>query len=175
MPSEQTGLRGAFAAALRCALGLGGGLVGRDSLGVVSECRWPRSRSSFNSIRASISPLSAGIHSHRGKARCAESSGYRAGGRASEAHQFIGERAVVALHGEMKIGVVILNGIEISARLVTFTCSSSMSSRRTASSGDSPRINLPPGNSQSPACRHSRAARQAARPDPSLRTIPAAT
>ena len=27
---------------------------------------------------------------------------------------FIGERAVVALHGEMKIGVVILNGIEIA-------------------------------------------------------------
>ena len=27
---------------------------------------------------------------------------------------FIGERAVVALHGEMEIGVVILNGIEIA-------------------------------------------------------------
>ena len=110
---EQTGLGTLLAAALRCALGFGGGLVGRGGLGVVGSA--VGLKPIFLQLNQSINePLVGGHPLNGGKRGARNPADIELAVVLLRLIGFIGERAVVALHGEMKIGVVILNGIEIA-------------------------------------------------------------
>ena len=105
---EQTGLGTFFAAALRCALGLGG-CVGRGVIG--GACLEPV----FLQLNQGINePLVGGHPLNRGKRGARNPADIELAVVLLGFIGFIGERAVIALHGEMKNGVVILNGIEIA-------------------------------------------------------------
>ena len=110
---QQARLGTLFAAALRCALGFGGGLVGRGGLGVVGSA--VGLKPIFLQLNQGINePLVSGHPFHRGKRGTRNPADIELAVVLLGLIGFISERAVVALHGEMKIGVVILNGIEIA-------------------------------------------------------------
>ena len=97
---------------LRCALGFGGRLVGHGGLGVIGgACLKPV----FLQLNQGINkPLVGGHPFHRGKRGARNPADIELAVVLLRLIGFIGERAVVALHGEMEIGVVVLNGVEIA-------------------------------------------------------------
>ena len=110
---EQTGLGTLFAAALRRAPGLGGGLVGRGGLGVVGSAIGLEPV--FLQLDQGINePLVGGHPLNRGKRGARNPADIELAVVLLRLIGFIGERAVVALHGEMEIGVVVLNGVKIA-------------------------------------------------------------
>ena len=110
---EQTGLGTLLAAALRCALGFGGGLVGRGGLGVVGSA--VGLKPIFLQLNQSINELLVGGHPLDGGKRGARNpADIELAVVVLRLVGFFSQRAVVTLHGEMEIGVVVLNGIEIA-------------------------------------------------------------
>lgn len=137
-----------LAAALRCALGLGSGLVGRGGLGVVGSA--VGLEPVFLQLNQSIDkPLVGGHPFHRGKRATRNPADIELAVVLLGLARLFSQRAVVALHGEMKIGVVVLNGIEI-AQIGDFDLQLFHKLAAYGVLGDSPRMSLPPGNSQSP-------------------------
>ena len=109
---QQARLGTLFAAALRCALGFGGGFVGCVGRGVIGGACL---KSVFLQLNQRIDkPLVGGHPFHRGKRGAWNPADIELAVVLLRLIGFIGERAVVALHGEMEIGVVILNGVEIA-------------------------------------------------------------
>lgn len=113
MPSSRLGLGRLFAAALRCALGLGDGAFGRGGLGIFGSA--VDLKPVFLQLNQGIDePLVGGHPFHRGKRGARNPADIKLAVVLLRLIGFIGERAVVALHGEMKIGVVIFDGVEIA-------------------------------------------------------------
>ena len=109
---QQAGLGALFAAALGFALGLGNGLVGCGGLGVVGAVSL---KPIFLQLNQGINEPFVGGHPLNGGKRGARNpADIELAVMLLGFIGFIGERAVVALHGEMKIGVVVLNGVEIA-------------------------------------------------------------
>ena len=110
---EQAGLGTLLAAALRCALGFGGGLVGRGGLGVVGSA--VGLKPIFLQLNQSIDKPFVGGHPLNGGKRGARNpADIKLTVMLLGLARLFGQRAVVALHGEMEIGVVILNGVKIA-------------------------------------------------------------
>ena len=110
---EQTWFGAFFAMALRCALGFGSGVFGRGGLGVVDSA--VGLEPVFLQLNQGIDePLVCGHPFHRGKRGARNPADIELAVVLLGLIGFIGERAVVALHGEMEIGVVVLNGIEVA-------------------------------------------------------------
>ena len=110
---QQARLGAFFATALRCALGFGGGLIGRGGLGVVDSA--VGLKPIFLQLNQRIDkPFVGGHPFHRGKRGARNPTDIKLTVMLLGLVGFIGERAVVALHREMKIGVVILNGVKIA-------------------------------------------------------------
>ena len=109
---EQTWFGAFFATALRCALGFGGGFVGCVGRGVISgACLKPV----FLQLNQGINePLVGGHPLNGGKRGARNPADIELAVVLLGLIGFIGERAVVALHGEMEIGVVVLNGVEVT-------------------------------------------------------------
>ena len=109
---QQAGLGALFAVALRLALGFGSGLVGRG-LGIVGSAI--SLKPVFLQLNQRINePLVGGHPFHRGKRGTRNPADIELTVVLLGLIGFIGERAVVALHGEMEIGVVVLNGVEVT-------------------------------------------------------------
>ena len=109
---QQAGLGALFAAALGFALGLGNGLVGCGGLGVVGAVSL---KPIFLQLNQGINEPFVGGHPLNGGKRGARNpADIELAVMLLRLIGFIGERAVVALHGEMKIGVVVLNGVKIA-------------------------------------------------------------
>ena len=109
---QQAGLGALFAAALGFALGLGNGLVGCGGLGVVGAVSL---KPIFLQLNQRIDKSLVGGHPfHRGKRGARNPADIELAVVLLGLARLFSQRAVVALHGEMKIGVVILNGIEIT-------------------------------------------------------------
>ena len=110
---EQTWFGTLFAAALRCALGPGSGLVVRGGLGVVGSA--VGLKPIFLQLNQSIDkPFVGGHPLNRGKRGARNPADIELAVVLLGFIGFIGERAVVTLHREMEIGVVILNGVKIA-------------------------------------------------------------
>ena len=112
MPSSRP-LGTLLAAALRCALGFGGGLVGRGALGVVGSA--VGLKPIFLQLNQSIDKPFVGGHPLNGGKRGARNpADIKLTVMLLGLARLFGQRAVVALHGEMEIGVVVLNGVKIA-------------------------------------------------------------
>lgn len=113
MPSSRPGLGALFAAALRCALGLGDGAFGRGGLGIFGSA--VDLKPIFLQLNQGIDkPFVGGHPLNRGKRGARNPADIELAVVLLRLIGFFSQRAVVTLHGEMEIGVVILNGVEVT-------------------------------------------------------------
>lgn len=110
---QQAGLGALFAAALRCALGLGDGAFGRGGLGIFGSA--VDLKPIFLQLNQGIDkPFVGGHPLNRGKRGARNPADIELAVVLLRLIGFFSQRAVVTLHGEMEIGVVILNGVEVT-------------------------------------------------------------